>query len=322
MQRRVPLPCALLPLLLLAAGCGADRRGRGGGGGGGGLPGDAGPEQDTGEPAEDGPRAVCERWEADWQDVEPEWLPDPDDDDRCALGTVPDEAQDNAIRRTNLYRFLVGLEPVEFEPVLQQQQQECAVVMAAMGDIDHHPRSSAPCWTTLAATSAGSSNLALGYGMADSVDGYVDDGGVPSLGHRRWVLNPRARVTAFGYRPPTGCMYSFSDDRPLGVDLVAWPPPGYVPIAAAEGRWHFSDYAGALRGAVSVSISVDDGELQPVEAEALEGGVAGSAGAWAFDVRYGRRHDRTVRVVAEGERRGELDYTVHFVDCGRVLAQE
>jgi len=318
----------LLSSLALAAGCGADRRGRGGGGGGGGgggtpYPGDAG-EGDTGEGAEDGPRAVCEHWLTERQQVNEEWEPDRDDDGSCALGRVPDDAQDNAIRRTNLYRWLVGVEPVRLERMLLQQEQECAVVMAAMGTITHNPPPSAPCYTAAAATAAQSSNLSYGSGLADSVDMYVDDGGVPTLGHRRWVLNPGARVTAFGYRPRAGCMYSFSDDRSYEKDFVAWPPAGYVPLGAAAGRWSFAAYDLVLRGDVSFSVSVDGEELTPIEADRLEDGYGGMAPTWAFDVRgsFARRHDRSVRIVVEGTGRGEADYTVHFVDCARVLGGE
>ena len=258
---------------------------------------------------------ICGRWRQDRRSVSPEWEPTPGSSDPCDSGTLRQEAHDNAILRTNLYRWLSGLEPVAEEPSQREATQACAVVMRALGRLDHFPPADTPCYTPAGAQGAGSSNIAYGTSLADSVDLYVADNGVPSLGHRRWVLNPRAQVTAFGLKPTFSCMYSFSDGRPSAVTFVAYPPPGYVPAQLARGVWSFS--APNLAG-VRISVAVDQADFEEVELQSLPFGYARWASVVSFNPPGGTqvwRAGRTVRVRVEGLRTGDLEYTVRFVDC-------
>ena len=263
---------------------------------------------------------VCDHWREQHLDVAVEWVAGPNPEDRCDLGSVPGDAQQNGIRRTNLYRWLVGLGPVRLDPARIPVQQACAVVQAAMGRLDHNPPPDAPCYTPEAAQGAGSSNLALGAGLADSVDLYVGDVGVASLGHRRWVLNPSAQVTAFGFKPRGGCMYSFSMGGPVDVDFVAWPPPGPVPAAAGRGPFHVSLYGVRPADDFSVLVGLDRAEPAVVEARSLQIGFGGQVPAYEFEPPGGFAAawvaGRRVRVVLRGLRdHPDIDYVTRFVDC-------
>jgi hypothetical protein len=258
---------------------------------------------------------VCGRWRAEYRRVGEEWLPG--DGSACDPGRVPAAAQENALRRTNLYRWLAGLPPAVIEARVLAQEQACAVTLHGLGTLNHHPPDDRPCYSAEGAAGAGSSNLAMGTGLADSVDLYVDDGGVPSLGHRRWVLGATLGATGFGFKPPFSCMYTFDMSGQTDAEFVAWPPPGFVPVEAARGRWSFAALRRRPVGDVSFAIQLDGGPEQALGGEALPGGYGGFAPTWAFDPPGNVWADgREVRVVVRGLEGGDLVYTVRFTRCG------
>jgi len=76
--------------------------------------------------------------------------------------------------------------------------------------------------------------------------GYVDDSGVDSLGHRRWLLDPQAATFGTG---STGIYNALLVVGGGGVPSrppppgVAWPPPGWVPW-----QWVFDNWSITLGG--------------------------------------------------------------------------
>ncbi len=157
----------------------------------------------------------------------------------CDPGVLhPDEMRE-ALHTTSKYRMLVGLYPVSLAQSVVDNQQECATMHEAQGSgLSHEPPPSWACYTSGAASAAGSSNLAGGVrNPAGTVGLYVGDRGVPSLGHRRWIFNPGMGITAFGHRGSYGCMYSFGRGRNHSVEFVAYPSPGPFPRAALQGQW-------------------------------------------------------------------------------------
>ncbi|MEZ4473637.1 MAG: hypothetical protein R3F60_23175 [bacterium] len=130
-------------------------------------------------PADRTEALVCARWASEHVTVEPE-LDLPPGASACTPATLRPEGQDNAIRRTNLYRWLAGLGEVTYAPDLLAGVQACAVVMNQLGTLDHDPPAETPCYDPV--QSAGRSNLAQGASMAGSVDLYVGDRGVASSG--------------------------------------------------------------------------------------------------------------------------------------------
>ena len=256
---------------------------------------------------------VCARWRTDYVAVNPEWQGGAE---LCDPGVMTDAGQANAIRRTNLYRWLAGLNPVGLAAAIVPAQQECATMMNALNGITHSPSADTPCYTQAGASAAGQSNLALGTGAAGSVDLYIGDRGVGSLGHRRWVLNPGARETAFGYKGRTSCMYSFSNGGQHQVDYVTWPPAGIVPAQAASGTWHVSFYRVAPGPDFSIEVAVGDGAFEAVEPMRLPGGYGGQVPAFTFGTPAQWAPGTTVRVAFRGLRDHEdLEHTTRFVDC-------
>lgn len=260
---------------------------------------------------------VCARWQADYQSVFPEWQAQ-DASDACDPGVVPAAALDNALRRTNLYRWLAGLGDVVLDDTLFARQQACSVLQHAMGGLNHHPAPSAPCYTAEGAAGAGSSNLAYGAGLAGSLDLYIGDVGVPSLGHRRWVLNPAALTTQFGHKSGWSCMYSFSSGGSASPPFVAYPPPGFVPRAAARGTFSFSSTTYRPTGDTVVEIAIGDGDFTEVAHTSLTPGYGwgstisytppgGTTAAWTAGT--------TLRVRVRNTSAGDVGWTTHFTGC-------
>jgi hypothetical protein len=183
---------------------------------------------------------VCQRWVADFP-LQSNTLFSIDPVDSCDAGTLhPDTIQD-ALRRTSLYRWLVGLPAVTSNVRQLEITQACATTLAAQGSgLTHNIPQSYTCYSDDAAEGASTSNIALGIQWpAQSVDLYIGDNGVPSLGHRRWIFNPGMGSTGFGQRGSYSCMYSFDRSGSAAPDYVAYPPPGVIPRAAQRGVWSF-----------------------------------------------------------------------------------
>lgn len=261
---------------------------------------------------------VCAKWRSEFvQDVGTEWTATFGSSDPCDPGEVSDGAHANAIRRTNLYRWLGGLGPVVDNPERRAQQQACAVVMFGLGGLDHTPPETTPCWTQAGYDGSSSSNLAqAGGGLARSVDLYVGDGGVDSLGHRRWVLNPAMVDTTFGFKPPFSCMYAFSRGTNTPRDLQAYPPPGYVPAQAAPGLWSFRmDSMDFVAETTTVQLDIDAGGWTTVDSWVVGGGY-GAGPVLAWDPPAGTWSAGTVvRVRLSNAQSQGVTYTVVFSDC-------
>ena len=257
---------------------------------------------------------VCERWNA-FTEPQVSWIPTPGVDDPCDPGQVPADAQDAAVARVNLYRWLVGLPSVGLVESILSAQQECAVLMNAINQLTHHPSPDLTCYTPGAAQGAGSSNLALGASLTQSVDLFVADRGVPSLGHRRWVFNPGMQATAFGHKGRGTCMYSFSMGGDARPDFIAWPPPGTVPVAAADGMGSLTLHS--LRPGPEFRIEATlDGETVELELNRPVGNYGGGR-TYSYTLPRGTGRDGTsVTLSMRGLRDTEdITWTTTWVRC-------
>ncbi len=259
--------------------------------------------------APDVPMTACDRW----RDQYPErsawvWRAGAT---QCDVGEIDPVAIDDAVRRVNLYRSLVGLPGIVGNAEFSRKAQHCAVLMAAMRTLDHAPPPTATCYTPEAAEAAGSSNLAMGTGSpAQAVDLFIEDGGVRSLGHRRWILYPRYSQGGFGHAHGYQCQWVFGWGVDPGVGFVAYPGPGEFPIQALRGAWSLSAEA-SFDGATVEVTRVADGVAVPVSGTWLPDPGFGQptiawyvpgAGPGAYRVR-----------VAGGSR--TFDYSTTLVDC-------
>ena len=70
----------------------------------------------------------------------------------------------------------------------------------------------------------------------------MSDAETPSLGHRRWILDPRATEFGSGSTDTTNALTVVGSDPDASPEtVVSWPPPGWVPWP-----WIFDDWSLAL----------------------------------------------------------------------------
>lgn len=263
---------------------------------------------------------VCMRWSDERTPrATTQWQVEPLND--CDWGVLHPEVVSDAQRRLNLYRWLVGLGPVGISDNAQKITQACSTTLAATNKgLSHSIDETYTCYTPEAKQGAGSSNLAQGVSRpADSVDLYIGDRGVASLGHRRWVFNPPMGLTGFGQRGRYSCMYSFDRSANASVDYVAYPAPGFFPQAALLGQWSFSSSKYRFDAATTVTIKkVSDGASVPVTGVNTPGGGYGQPIlAWTVksaDVPLGQELEVTVDKL-KGTAGTTVTYRVTLVAC-------
>lgn len=166
----------------------------------------------------------------------------------CDPGSESPASLDATLQAVNAFRAVAGLAPVTLDPALSAKALAAALMMRAGNDVSpprglsHTPDPSWPCHSPLGADGAGSSNLALGSSGAGAVRLYVDDDGVSSLGHRRWVLDPGLTVIGSGSTGSTNALTVIGGVRqpvPAGRQ-VPWPPAGAISPTWLPSTWSIS----------------------------------------------------------------------------------
>lgn len=193
----------------------------------------------------------------------------------CALGSVSAEAIDDALRRLNFFRWLVGVAPVTVDAAHSTLAQYSAVITDAnqarilqQRQSPHHPAPSWTCYTPQGAQGSEESNIALGSpSPADSVEGYVTDDGVPSLGHRRWSLYPALDRVGFGHVRRVNAMLVTGTQQVVPPAFVAYPSPGPFPRERMPAEW--SIFFPSASGAISVAVTSPSGASIAVDVSPL-----------------------------------------------------
>lgn len=150
-----------------------------------------------------------------------------------------------ALRRLQAYRYLceVAYEDLLLDDDLNAAAQAAAEICARLGHLSHAPSNPGlpDDAYRLAARGARGCNLHQLEGATASVDGFMDDSdpmNVATLGHRRWCLSPRMRMTGFGVARsadghPFTAMWVKDASRGSVPDYVAlcYPARGWNPAA-------------------------------------------------------------------------------------------
>jgi hypothetical protein len=124
----------------------------------------------------------------------------------CQPGSLAKVRKRQALERVNELRTLSGLPPVVYDEASQAKAQAAALVSVANSDIEHQPPGGWVCWSQLAFDGCDTGNLHIGWQSEaftpdeppGIIDGWLIDTGVPSLGHRRWILDPFLAKIAYG----------------------------------------------------------------------------------------------------------------------------
>jgi len=259
----------------------------------------------------DVPTGTCDLWRSQYPTTATSvWTPGAGS---CDPGTLDPAAIGDGVRRTNLYRRLCGLPPIVNNTEYSRKAQLCAVLEAAMGSLSHTPPTTAPCYTADGAEAAGSSNIAMGVGdPAGAVDLYIGDEGVPSMGHRRWILYPPYSQGGFSYASAYSCQWVFGSGADPGVPFVAYPAAGDFPLQAIIGAWSLSSSRGGFTGATVTVTRVSDGTAMTIDDTWVPPSGYG-LDTIAFRVRGPvAPGSYRVQVTGGGE---DYDYTTNLLDC-------
>ena len=206
-------------------------------------------------------KQVCEIFEKlDAELTTDMWEEKPQEE--CEPGRLKPEVQREAILYTNVYRWLIGLDPVTTKKEYLEKTQACSTALAAEGKgLTHTIPMSYTCYSEAAAQGAFSSNIASGARHpATTVPRYIRDIGNPKLGHRRWIFAPQVGATGFGLRGGYSCMYAFDKSGTDDQTEVLYPAPGPFPIGAIHGPWTF----------MSTDLKTTNGTVEIVEVESGE----------------------------------------------------
>lgn len=200
-----------------------------------------------------------------------------------AAGTVSNGALNAALGRLNLMRRLAGLNSVTLDGDLTQRAQHGAVLLAVNGVLSHHPEQPADMdddFYRVGHNAVSSSDIYMGTNatLPQAVDAFMDDSdasNLPTLGHRRWLLNPTMGKTGFGfsYSSHTFANYTYNFaalwafDRSGGkgsYDFISWPASGNFPATLfdKEQAWSVTlnpeTYAAPNLSSLTVTLSGPD----------------------------------------------------------------
>ncbi|MCB1317406.1 MAG: ankyrin repeat domain-containing protein, partial [Leptospiraceae bacterium] len=152
----------------------------------------------------------------------------------CRVGRNSTQYDAATLQNLRYYRTMAGVPAdVTFAEEYNAPARAAALMMEAKNDLSHGPDANWPCYTEAGKKGAGSSNLCLGCVGPNAIDAYVQDAGVPGVGHRVWALHPRQKVLGTGSSKRAHALYVFGDWRSendvSSIKSVAWPPEGFVP---------------------------------------------------------------------------------------------
>ncbi len=188
-----------------------------------------------------------------------------------SLSVLSEETETSALNLLNQIRYISGLDgDVTIDANYSSAMSAATFLDYLNGTLSHYPEKPngvSDELYTLGYEGAGEANLSWGSSssrplnqaiiswMADS----SSDSNIETVGHRRWIINPRMKYTAFGVTNGTGgtyaAMYSFDSSRSAGYSMVAWPAQNTPIDYYTQGSpWSLS--IGSTVNADDVSVTV------------------------------------------------------------------
>ena len=152
----------------------------------------------------------------------------------CKAGTINDATRSSVVNEVNYIRGLHGLSPLKYNKDLEVYTSGAALAMAAQQTTSHDVDNSWLCYTENGATGAKYSSLFnlssanAGYRTtpSDSLVAYMRENTSTSLGHRRWMLDPFIKETAFGMAD--GVQKTTGRGYASGASLYMYNPATYA----------------------------------------------------------------------------------------------
>ncbi|KAH0788479.1 CAP domain-containing protein [Histomonas meleagridis] len=163
---------------------------------------------------------------------------------------------DKAEKRINFFRYMLGQAPIYENSSFRKASQEGCAILSQYGSLTHHPSEDFKCYTKLGDDALGASNLYQTYinaSLTDSIEAYMNDQTVETVGHRRHIIAPTKLQWSGGVKDHFTNLYiqgmtNRQKDDPLvtSVKFVAYPI-GIVPINLCYNQWSLSHVTNATR---------------------------------------------------------------------------
>jgi hypothetical protein len=243
----------------------------------------------------------------------------------CAAGDTTLTYKTAVIRMVNYYRAMSGLPGnVTLNLSWSSKAQQAALMMNANGTLNHNPPSTWTCYSAAGAEAAGHGNLAGGAAGFYALSLYMSDGGVPSLGHRRWMIYPPQAEMGTGDTTNYNSLWVLGPfgTRPATPEGVAWPPAGFVPyqLAPASLTWSFS-MNGANFATTAVTVTKVGGAAVPVTVAVTPSGYGDetigftpTGGTWPYASSGDTSFDVQVRGVLVNGVSRDFNYRVTLIN--------
>lgn len=243
----------------------------------------------------------------------------------CDPGSLSRDALNDALRRMNMFRWLVGLTPATDDSTMNTRAQSCSLMEhlkgwpGASNPDPHHPAPDWPCYTADGAAGAGSSNISWGAGSAaDAMDNWMQDSGNDTtLGHRRWILHPPLGPVGLGFVGDASCLGVFaSGGGGTSGDWYAYPPPGAVPTAITTAAWSWHTPRLGISAATVAITRMSDGASLAVRRLTLSQGYADDTMGW-FAMGWSPVAGQSYQVTVSGLTGSttSVSYTVRPISC-------
>lgn len=257
---------------------------------------------------------ICARWNADFAASRgvPGWTAPAA---MCDPGVLAPETIAAAVRMTNAYRFLAGLNDVPNNAMQNTNSQACALMMQRNRMLSHTPPTTWICYSAAGADGAARSNITSGGSSPTaSVAGFVDDSRDISgtLGHRRWMLWPPLGPIGYGQTTNYACLYVIGGRGTGMKSWVAWPNEGPTPMESMSQIWSFSSRALGVGAATRAAVT-RDGVAVAVTAMFRTPGYGDNTISWMMPaITVGS----TYHVTISGLTGANVEYDVRPVRCG------
>ncbi|MDZ7720226.1 MAG: CAP domain-containing protein [Balneolaceae bacterium] len=152
------------------------------------------------------------------------------DVEACEEGAITELTKKRGLMYLNFIRSLLGVPPVGYDFGSDDMVQKASLMMAANSDLSHSPPEDWHCYSESGADGAETSNLAIDL-RNNEINAtpeqfmilWADDNRVPSLGHRRWLIDPFLSQVAVGLVEGTPIEGEFSDAAGSAVRVVGGP---------------------------------------------------------------------------------------------------
>jgi len=149
---------------------------------------------------------------------------------QSAPAVLSEYSKNRALNTLNVMRYISGLDEVVIDEEYQKQDEAAVWLFNLNHGMAHSPQQPAGVSDELyqlGFSGANGSDIGTGYdSLPDAVlTGWMWDGGVSSLGHRRWCQNPAFTRTGFGYQNGFAAMYVTGQGAyySKGITGISWP---------------------------------------------------------------------------------------------------